>query len=71
MLAQGESAEAHAFREKGMGGVGDRPHLGRDRKTVRAYLSGRRAGEMGDWSECSGDGCFRGDFTCLGVRGGT
>jgi hypothetical protein len=34
MLTQGESAEAHALRERGMGGLGDRPHLGAmDRRT--------------------------------------
>jgi transposase len=42
MLTQGESVEAHALRERGWSVSAIARHLGRDRKTVRAYLSGRR-----------------------------
>jgi transposase len=43
MLTQGESVEAHALRERGWSVSAIARHLGRDRKTVRAYLSGKRA----------------------------
>src|SRR5260370_576798 len=61
MLTQGESVEAHALRERGWSVSPIARHLGRDRKTVRAYLRGggggggarRRAagggGETGPW----------------------
>ncbi len=42
MLTQGESVEAHALRERGWSVSAIARHLQRDRKTVRAYLSGRR-----------------------------
>jgi transposase len=42
MLTQGESVEAHALRERGWSVPAIARHLGRDRKTVRAYLSGKR-----------------------------
>ncbi len=42
MLTQGESVEAHALRERGWSVSAIARHLGRDRKTVRAYLSGGR-----------------------------
>ena len=42
MLTQGESVEAHALRERGWSVSAIARHLGRDRKTVRAYLSGKR-----------------------------
>src|ERR1700692_1208883 len=42
MLTQGESVEAHALRERGWSVWAIAGHLGRDRKTVRAYLSGKR-----------------------------
>src|SRR5579862_6719725 len=42
MLTQGESVEAHGLRERGWSVSAIARHLGRDRKTVRAYLSGRR-----------------------------
>src|SRR5271154_6805101 len=42
MLTQGESVEAHALRERGWSVSAIARHLKRDRKTVRAYLSGRR-----------------------------
>src|SRR5207245_9693918 len=42
MLTQGESVEAHALREGGWSVSAIARHLGRDRKTVRAYLSGER-----------------------------
>ena len=42
MLTQGESVEAHALRERGWSVSAIARHLGRDGKTVRAYLSGKR-----------------------------
>ena len=42
MLTQGESVEVHALRQRGWSVSAIARHLGRDRKTVRAYLSGRR-----------------------------
>ena len=42
MLTQGESVEAHVLRERGWSVSAIARHLERDRKTVRAYLSGRR-----------------------------
>jgi transposase len=42
MLTQGEDVEAHALRERGWSISAIARHLGRDRKTVRAYLSGER-----------------------------
>ncbi|HMK62042.1 MAG TPA: IS21 family transposase [Acidimicrobiales bacterium] len=42
MLTQGEDVEAHALRERGWSVSAIARHLGRDRKTVRAYLSGER-----------------------------
>ena len=42
MLTQGESVEAHALRERGWSVSAIARHLGRDRKTVRAYLTGKR-----------------------------
>jgi transposase len=42
MLTQGESVEAHALRERGWSVSAIARHLGRDRKTVRAYLDGKR-----------------------------
>src|ERR1035441_875432 len=42
MLTQGESVEAHVLRERGWSVSAIARHLGRDRKTVRAYLSGKR-----------------------------
>ena len=42
MLTQGESVEAHALRERGWSVSAIARHLKRDRKTVRAYLSGQR-----------------------------
>ena len=42
MLTQGESVEAHVLRERGWSVPAIARHLGRDRKTVRAYLSGKR-----------------------------
>jgi transposase len=42
MLTQGESVEAHALRQRGWSVSAIARHLGRDRKTVRAYLEGRR-----------------------------
>src|ERR1035441_37891 len=42
MLTQGESVEAHVLRERGWAGRAIAGQRGRDRKTVRAYLSGKR-----------------------------
>ena len=42
MLTQGEDVEAHALRERGWSISAIARHLGRDRKTVRAYLNGAR-----------------------------
>src|SRR5260370_4999994 len=42
MLTQGESVEAHALRARGWSVSAIARHLGRDRKTVRAYLNGER-----------------------------
>ncbi len=42
MLTQGEVVEAHALRERGWSISAIARHLGRDRKTVRAYLNGDR-----------------------------
>src|SRR5256712_6982775 len=43
MLTQGESVEAHALRERGWSISAIARHLGRDRKTVRAYVAGKRS----------------------------
>ena len=42
MLTQGEDVEAHALTERGWSISAIARHLGRDRKTVRAYLNGDR-----------------------------
>ena len=42
MLTQGEDVEAHALRERGWSISAIARHLGRDRKTVHAYLNGAR-----------------------------
>lgn len=42
MLAREENVEAHALREQGWSVSAIARHLGRDRKTVRGYLSARR-----------------------------
>jgi transposase len=42
MLTQGEDVEAHALKERGWSISAIARHLGRDRKTVRAYLNGDR-----------------------------
>src|ERR1019366_7873165 len=42
MLTQGESVKAHVLRERGWSVPAIARHMGRDRKTVRAYLSGKR-----------------------------
>ena len=43
MLAQEEYVEAHALKRRGWSVSAIARHLGRDRKTVRAHLSGERA----------------------------
>lgn len=43
MLTQGENVEAQALRARGWSVSAIARHLGRDRKTVRAYLTGQRA----------------------------
>ena len=42
MLAREEYVEVHALRKRGWSILAIARHLGRDRKTVRAYLSGER-----------------------------
>ena len=42
MLAQEEFVEVHALRRRGWSISAIARHLGRDRKTVRAHLSGER-----------------------------
>ena len=42
MLTQGEDVEAHALAERGWSVSAIARHLGRDRKTVHAYLNGER-----------------------------
>jgi hypothetical protein len=42
MLTQGESVDAHALRARGWSVSAIARHLDKDRKTVRAYLSGQR-----------------------------
>lgn len=42
MLTTGEDVEAHALRKRGWSISAIARHLGRDRKTVRAYLEGKR-----------------------------
>ena len=42
MLTQGEDVEVHALRRRGWSVSAIARHLGRDRKTVRAYLRGER-----------------------------
>jgi len=43
MITPEEDVEAHALRERGWTITAIANHLGRDRKTIRAYLSGERA----------------------------
>jgi transposase len=42
MLTQGEDVEVHALKERGWSITAIATHLGRDRKTIRAYLNGER-----------------------------
>ncbi len=42
MLAREEDVEAHALSQQGWTVSAIARHLGRDRKTIRAYLSGQR-----------------------------
>ena len=42
MLTREDDIEAHALRKKGWSITAIARHLGRDRKTVRAYLNGDR-----------------------------
>ena len=44
MLAQEEYVEVHALRKRGWSISAIARHVGRDRKTVRAHLSGERVG---------------------------
>ena len=40
MLSKGEDVEAYALKERGWSVLAIARHLGRDPKTIRAYLSG-------------------------------
>ena len=42
MLTHGEDVEAHALRSRGWTISAIARHLGRDRKTIRAYINGER-----------------------------
>ena len=42
MMTQGEDVEIHALRQQGWSIAAIARHVGRDRKTVRAYLAGDR-----------------------------
>jgi transposase len=42
MLTHGEDVEAHALKQRGWSISAIARHLGRDRKTVRAYVNGER-----------------------------
>ena len=42
MLTQEEDIDAHALRKQGWSITAIANHLGRDRKTIRAYLNGER-----------------------------
>ena len=42
MLTHGEDVEAHALRNRGWTISAIARHLGRDRKTIRAYINGER-----------------------------
>src|SRR5690242_19034101 len=42
MLTRGEDVEAHALRKRGWSISAIVRHLGRNRRTVRAYLNGQR-----------------------------
>jgi transposase len=42
MLTQEEDVDAHALRARGWSITAIAAHLGRDRKTIRAYLAGER-----------------------------
>jgi transposase len=53
MLAREEDVEAHALKAQGWSVSAIARHLGRDRKTVRAYLSGQR--QPGVLSDSPGD----------------
>src|SRR5687768_17282327 len=44
MLTQGEDVEVHALRERGGSYVAIGRHIGRDWRTVKAYLEGREPG---------------------------
>src|ERR1044071_7729640 len=67
MLTQGESVEAHALRARGWSVSAIARHLGRDRKTVRAYLSGER--EPGRRRR-AGPGRFAPFVSCCKIRFG-
>ena len=53
MMTQGEGVEIHALREQGWSISAIARHVGRDRKTVRAYLTGD--GEVGVRASTVGD----------------
>ena len=43
MLTHGEDVEVHALKQRGWTISAIARHLGRDRKTIRAYINGTRA----------------------------
>ena len=67
MLAQGESVEAHALRERGWTISAIARHLGRNRETIRDYLDGKRV--PGVWAP-SGPDVFGGYAAYCGQRFG-
>jgi transposase len=42
MISRGEDVEAQALKKRGWSTAAIARHLGRDRKTIRAYLNGER-----------------------------
>ena len=59
MLAQEEFVEVHALRRRGWSISAIARHLGRDRKTVRAHLSGERIPGQRAAAEPRSDGGVR------------
>ncbi len=51
MLTREDDIDVHALRRQGWTISAIARHLGRDRKTIRAYLAGREAGPRGSASK--------------------